>query len=412
MDQLLGLFTLCVGAAIAATLSFQHRRIALIIWIAYAVRCVMSLVHFYWFPLPGSEADATMFENVAWQWAQNGLPSALGNFTTGAFAYSWLISLLYALTDRSELMMQGINVILGTWVVFRVHRLGLLMAGDIKVARLAALVVALYPSLVLYSAITLRETLVVFLILEAAHHGLSWARSHRLASFLYAVTWSLFGIVFHTGVLALLIAFGLYAVFSSVHALAMRRGHRMIVGIGSLLIFIYAGYFIYDSGWGLEKIQRMLAPDITEVIANTQDVRSRERTAYLTGTVPDSMGDLIVQSPARVVYFLFTPFPWWGIETFRDVIGLLDALFFAALFGFVWRGRAALLSDPAGRMLLALGIGAFALGTSNYGTAFRHRAKFIALLVTAAAVGYQAARRRRAERYLRRSIPQNVTELT
>ena len=66
--------------------------------------------------MPDSTADAVAFERVAWEMTSQG--NLIDSLTTGAYMYSWIISVFYSLFGvRSSLFMQSVNVLLGVMVV-------------------------------------------------------------------------------------------------------------------------------------------------------------------------------------------------------------------------------------------------------------------------------------------------------
>jgi hypothetical protein len=116
-SSLLGWITLSAGLLVVLAVSQRYPRLGIVLLPAFVIRAGFALVHYYITPLPDSAADAATFESVAWEWSQGGFFEALQQFTTGAYFYSWLISLVYAITERSPLMVQGINVLFGTLIV-------------------------------------------------------------------------------------------------------------------------------------------------------------------------------------------------------------------------------------------------------------------------------------------------------
>jgi len=115
------------------------------------------------------------------------------------------------------------------------------------------------------------------------------------------------------------------------------------------------------------------------------------RGAYLAGYYPGSTVDIVLQTPVRVIYFLFMPFPW-KVSGLADFIGFIDVFLYAILI--VYTAKAFRNLDKYGRFILLtilsvalVEIVVFAWGTSNFGTAIRHRQKVVCLLITMASIG-------------------------
>jgi hypothetical protein len=396
LEQLLGLAALVLFATLTAVIAIRQPAVALPLCAAFLVRAAMALVDFYVSPLPGSQGDAVLFMELARESAAHGMHGLAGSFAPGAFLYSWVLAVFFAVLEPSKLLAQALNVMLGTQAVLLTYRIALEFSGRHDLARRSAWAVCLFPTLILYSAITLRESLIIVLILLGVQHALRWAATDRVSQFAKAVLFLIGGVMFHTGIVSLLFALGLFATWRTIGNMARGRAASLLVGgIGLVLLGGFV-FVLYVTEWGLDKVATVMDSGVAE-IGQAQSLKARERAAYLEDMVIDEPSDLAWQTPIRVVYFLAMPFPWL-ISGFTDVIGFLDSVFYLALLGLVWRSRRYLASTEAGRLLtlfLACGIAMFALGTSNYGTAMRHRAKFLALLTILAAVAAGARARER-----------------
>ena len=118
--------------------------------------------------------------------------------------------------------------------------------------------------------------------------------------------------------------------------------------------------------------------DIVPVVAGS---------TYLLWMQKLGVGLRLLFSPVRMFYLLFSPLPfdWRGLS---DVaVFCIDSLVYIVLVVLMFRppllGGAAQLKRFLGYAVLVLTF-VFALGTTNAGTAVRHRAKFLPLLVLAA----------------------------
>jgi hypothetical protein len=108
--------------------------------------------------------------------------------------------------------------------------------------------------------------------------------------------------------------------------------------------------------------------------------------AYPLWLQPDSSIDFIWAVPARGLYLLFSPFPW-DVGSGRHLVGMADGLLYLILACLILRNRRRLMAEPGSKALLLLLIPlllAFGVGTGNFGTALRHRAKFVAGLIVLA----------------------------
>jgi len=263
-----------------------------------------------------------------------------------------------------------------------------------------------------YAALTLREVWVVMFFLLGLIGVVRWARSNRALPAFGAVAAFSAGTIFHGGMFVAVVAFlglvGSRAV--RLWFVGLTRGRvRAFAAVGLMVSVIAIGGYV-GSGLSLPKVGTAAqAFDLAswtgrfQSQANMEDAGAR----YGAWAVPGSPAGLLWIAPVKAVYFLFSPFPW-SISNPRHLVGLVDAVLYTALAICCWRNRRRIRSDPGARAVLAIFVAlvfAFGIGTGNFGTALRHRAKFVAALLVLAAPrvwrlrigGLSAAKRRHAQ---------------
>ena len=93
----------------------------------------------------------------------------------------------------------------------------------------------------------------------------------------------------------------------------------------------------------------------------------------------NSLSELIYKAPIRVVYFLFSPFPW-DVTKLAHIIGMMDGLLYLMIFYLIFRNLKVIWKDPFLRitfMILTIYLILFGLGVGNFGSGLRHRSKFV-----------------------------------
>ena len=388
------------------------RRFLSPVLVGYAIRVTMAYVHAYVLALPDSQFDAIRFEQVAWMWARDG--ECIEDFTTGSLLYSWIGSCVYVVVGRSALVLQLLNAFVGALIVVVAAKTTELLASRGRYAVFVGWALALHPSLILYSAITMREVAVVFCFVVSVHWLTKWAveRSYRYA--VWAILWVVISQLFHTGMVAatvMVVGVVMYITVSE-HWRRIGRIHIEVrdarIAVASLMVIgglAGVGALAILKGYGLDKLQRLteVGANFVDVLGQWQKHVARGRASYLDSLQPDSWIDVVVQTPVRLVYFLGAPFAWM-VDGIGDVWGLLDGTFLMVLCGLlvvhsirggVWRKR----EYWTVAMVVVVGIVGFAVVTSNYGTAFRHRAKFVSTLFVlyAWAMSHRRSRRIRGE---------------
>ena len=175
------------------------QRSRLIVVCAYLVRVAMCYVHAYAVVLPDSQFDAVRFESVAWSWGRD--QECINDFTTGSLLYSWIGSCVYSLFGRAALLLQVLNAFFGTLIVLVAMRTVRLLAKNRCVDQFVGWVLAIYPTLVLYSAITMREVAVVLTFCLSIYSLVRWRTGGRYIYGCLAVSWMIMSQLFHTGML-------------------------------------------------------------------------------------------------------------------------------------------------------------------------------------------------------------------
>jgi len=390
--DLLGVTALLVGALVTLILVVRYPPIKVILLVAFSARAAAALFHFYVAPLPDGGSDAISFERYAWEWSQGGFAEAFTHFNgPDSFFYSWLMSLLYAITDRSLLMLQATSVLAGVLGVLFAWRLARELWGE-RSAHKVAWLMALFPMVVQYGALTMREVWVVLFFILGLIGVVRWVKNgglHPAAGGIAAFTVATF---FHGGLFIAILAF-LSLIFA-------REGRRLLSGLsrGRVAVFAFVGLIAVlgaiggyiGSGVSLPKLGTAAeAVDLQNWIGRFTYQQSLEYAGARYGDwqVPSHSSELLWIVPVKGVYFLFAPFPW-DIRAPQHLIGLVDAFLYLCLAFIAFRHRRTIWANPASRAVLLIFLAmvlAFGVGTGNFGTGMRHRAKFVAALITLAA---------------------------
>ena len=120
MASLLGVTAICIASLITFFLAARAPVIAKILVVAFIIRLVLSLFNVYIGDLPYSTQDALTFELFAWEWSQTNFTEVIKRFpdVNHGFIISWIISILYNLTDRSLLAAQTLGMIFGIFSIY------------------------------------------------------------------------------------------------------------------------------------------------------------------------------------------------------------------------------------------------------------------------------------------------------
>lgn len=385
MADMLGIVTLLMVALITLIIAVRVPAIRFALAVAFAVRATVALFHFYVAPLPDGTADAVAFERYAWEWGRDGLLAALPHFPgQDAYFYAWAMALVYALTDRSLLMLQSINIfagVLAIWVAWKLT----LRVWDAGSAQRAAWVMALFPTIVQYGALPMREAGFVLFFLLALYWVVDWQQEGGVRPALTAIAFFILGAFFHGGAFIGLVGFVGYAGLWHLHYW-LRRLYRYHLNLRStvllVLLTILAAAFI-TTGLSIQKLGTAQEMVSFERWLTYFENYTRGTAQYPQWLTPENPLALIWVLPLRAFYLLLSPLPW-DISRPQHLIGLLDGVLYLGLLILTWRNRIAIWRNPSARALLFVLLPlvvAFGVGTSNFGAAVRHRAKLVGAIV-------------------------------
>jgi len=367
------------------------------LFIAFLLRLILAfLVHYIPF-LYGYNTNMDGFESRGWELAMNWHQGAPFEFIFGAHAYSMMVGTIYYLIGRSPLFIRMVNVFLSTMIVFNTFKIALLVWQNKRTAKIATWIVAFFPALILFGVTILREAILVYLLTVSVLYLIAHTRNHQISSLFISLVALLMVINLNSGFFLILIVPVFLLIKNLMELLVKKKGIKILyISAMSIILLIVAIVFInsfMDQVIIIGKVGVNTITDFTifEELALLQNRAARGRTAYLVGKTTSSPVSLLIWLPIRIIYFLFMPFPWiW--HNLMDILGGVDAFLYFWIIFYSFRGLFQKKSKFFNYTTLwiiiltaGIGISIFSAGTSNYGTAWRHRAVFTFLFAILAA---------------------------
>jgi len=373
-------------------LALRVPRLALPLLVALAARLAVAWAGVYAVILPYSTADAVRFERIAWGYAQGGWSTIRDTFDpTGSGVISSVYAVQYLLFGRNPWMPLLLNILLSTMTVWLIYLAARELWGADR-AVLAAWAWALFPSGILLSAVILREAAIVFCMVAGAFFLLRFQRGGAWFHLLGGAVAFASAAMFHGAMalvgLAWIAILALADIGRVVQRTGLQRSALRVVAVAGILALSVGAWFqaghVELGSVGLIDAQEMT----DELIVESRRVE-RGGSDYLVGLSTPDLRSALTQTPLRIAYFTFSPLPW-QVRTPTQLLGLFDSILIFLLIVAAWNGRRELLRDRRVVVLLValtIGVLLFAFGTSNAGTALRHRGKFVPLLILLATPG-------------------------
>jgi hypothetical protein len=299
-----------------------------------------------------------------------------------ANGYFYVNAALSYLFGRSDVPVKLLNAFVGVLVTRHVFMLSRDLFGPL-VARRAAFLTTYFPSLVLWSAVNIRDIWVILLLLLVSRASLAMVRSYS-----------------HVAVLKLCAAIYILSFFRDylIFAVAFPPVAAMLIGgKGNLLrnfvmavAVAIALAILFEQGIVRPATQNQMS------LESLSDIRQNLATggsAYHRDVDISTPGAALAFLPIALAYFFFSPFPWQITSVLR-ILSVPEMILIYYLALPTWRGVAFAIRNhlrDCMQILLMTGLltVTYALTEGNVGTLYRHRAQAMAFYLIFAAVGLE-----------------------
>lgn len=319
-------------------------------------------------------------------------------------AYPYFVATIFNIFGPYELIGRFVNILFSVFSALIFYKI--LKSLDIQ-GNLCTEISAIFlfmPWSLFLSVRILREAIPTFLVVCSVYWFLQWMKKSSLKYFIGSLLLLAAGMLFHSGIVG--VAAGYLITYTFYNHKAQRLQVNIRSFILSICVLIFAIGIVVIAGdtplfWKFNLVNS------EEHLQNFSQNWSNNTagTAYLLWLpVYTNLIDMIWQSPIRAFYFIFSPLPW-DIKRLQDIIILMfDSSFY--IYGcYLFLKYKNKFSRKDHSILSALIISfvvtafIYGLGTFDYGTAIRHRAKFMSLLFIVVAVILDRKTNIKLERY-------------
>lgn len=367
----------------------DDKKLLYIFIFGFIFNIILLVIHNFVYQLPGSDADAVLYDLYGKEISDFFLNySSEPPDISSSYYYSYFVGILYTLFGTAKIVPELMNSMLSVILIIIVYKLSYLLTEHTNVARLSAFIFLIFPTINLYSVFIMRETSTLFFFILSFYFLIKWNKNPRIRFIFYSISSLLLCVFFHDAFVFVGVAYITYFLIYNPNKrkieVLSKKNLILIPLIGMVAIFFFT--FLVNK---LPNLSTLFSVDfLGEHVLR----RSRDRASYLEGLKPRSYIDMGYQTPIRIIYFLFTPFPWM-VTSSVDIFGLIDSLFFIILGFYSYKGLKYLKSEdkPIYYLLLIVLLVfliTFGWGTSNYGAAMRHRSKIGWLFIILASIGY------------------------
>lgn len=326
----------------------------------------------------------------AWEgerYYQSLVNSFVGTGAGSGWGMVYLVAAIYGLVGRNLLATQFINSVLGAATAVVIFLCAEQVFNNIKVARVAAIAVAFYPSLVLWSSQGLKDGPTVFFLALSilATLRLGEKLSFKYLALLVGSLFSLLSLRFYVFYMISMAIGGAFVIgMQRVTAVNFLRQFIIIVTLG--LAFTYLGITRYanvqfEQFSSLERVQR-----------SRLDAATSAQSGFAKDVDVSTTQGALSAIPIGLLYLLFAPFPW-QIVSLRQSITLPEMIVWWASFPLfvmgLWFSIKYRLRQISPILIFTVMLSlAYSVFQGNVGTAYRQRAQLLVFYFIFVAVGY------------------------
>ena len=314
--------------------------------------------------------------------------------------YSRFLYLVYLIFGPLPIMGQYINILLSMSMACALLKLMYRLKLDVRARYCALCLLCFMPYLAMDEVLLLREAIVHVPLAFSIYYFFIWFTEGGRRPFLMAFILPLVAAAFHSGAIAMELAYAITIVLYDPREGRFRLSPKSFLTVVALL----AAFFVVNRFLGDSLFGKFNGVDSVSDVVGKANAYDAGGASYTIGSNTDSVGGLILYTPLRMLYFTASPMPW-------DWRGIKDILSFALssvpYLYILLRGIIAMRKpDSENRLFLTvclfmvfLGAALFAWGVSNAGAAMRHRDKFVAAYAMLLAFTLDDAARRKAETF-------------
>lgn len=331
------------------------------------------------------------------RYAQSLVNIFVGKGEGSGWGMLYLVATLYGFLGHNMLAVQFFNAVLGAATAPIIFLSAQLVYGNRKVAKLAAIGVAFYPSLVLWSSQGLKDAPIVFLLAFSilATLKLGQKLSAKYLITLVAALFCLLSLRFYVFYMILAAIGGAFLIgMREISAQSFMRQFIVVIALGLSLTYLgvtrYANVQMEAFG-GLDSIQR-----------SRQDAANRAGSGFEKDVDVSTTSGALTTIPVGLLYLLFAPFPW-QLASLRQSITLPEMILWWGSFPMLvlglWFSVRYRLRQISPILVFSVMLSlAYSVFQGNVGTAYRQRAQLLVFYFVFVAVGYVLMMEKREER--------------
>ncbi|MEZ5428957.1 MAG: hypothetical protein R2747_22115 [Pyrinomonadaceae bacterium] len=298
----------------------------------------------------------------------------------------YLVGAIYFICGQSLLVAQSFCAVIGAATAPMVYFCSRKIYDNRRVAKIAAIGIAVFPSFIIWSSQLLKDGLIIFLLVLAMIMVLQLQEKFNFPAILILL-FSLFGIFSLRFYIFYMVAFavaGSFVIGLSTSATSIIRRTMVIALLG--LSLTYLGV-IRNAGAELQKYG-----DLETLQRSRQDLADSAGSGFGENLDVSTPTGVLVAMPVGLAYLMLAPFPW-QMNNFRQLGTLPEVLAWWAMiplmFSGLWYTLKTRLRKAIPVLIFSLMLTmAYSIFQGNVGTAYRQRTQIQVFLFMFIGVGW------------------------
>ena len=394
--------TLFFGAIILTRAEPQDREFLLALFIlGFSLRALLAVFLHYFTIVP--EMDARTYAQEGWNLARFWKGDTLQRPYLTSLAYVYMNALTFFVVGHSPLSVKIMNCFFGILASICMYFIAKPIFGK-RIASIASVLTALFPSLVFWSTQNLRDASVIFFLclsmfgINGVRRGWKWKYLLAIVSSLWMLRMLRF-LTFNVLVASLVLSIPLIAKSSRTRLLAL--GGLISLWFLDFLVLKETGVSpirslvsSWPAGGQPHSILSHLQYQLNTIVSETLSYRrggSLDTSALSVPTL-NSWKDLLLFMPEALTHYLLRPFPWERPTSLNAIMTIPEMLAWYALIPFTVLGMLDAVRKRLPEIAPILTFTIFftlldALAIGNLGALYRHRTQVWVFLLLFAGVG-------------------------
>jgi hypothetical protein len=361
----------------------------IIILFSIFIRTVLSFYNTQVKMLSFAANDALRFQQKAEDYFYNSDLHSLPSI--GSEFYSYLLSIVYKLTDLSWFTGQQISVlffILTLQVILKIKNK--LNIKNKKIGLITVTIFSFSPVSIIYSSLTMREIYQIFLLMCIFSLLIDFLDKYMIRKYILIIICSIMLGLFHNGLMPyvfILIVIVSLTYVKIIQSLFLKYFLYIVFAVTCTTLL----WFLKDS---TSAFTALTSGQVFEYLNNYREAANESRATYTVPTFDLGIIGVIVNLPLYFLFYMLTPFPW-DISSIFDVYAFVETIFRLMLFWNIFYLLTYIKKEDSKNksiyiiviLVIILEL-LWALGTKNWGTALRHHLVVSPITILLGVYGY------------------------